>query len=63
VGGLLFAVNAQGKASYFTVHDLRELAMHPRLVEERRMTLDMKMTERQSMELRPTLRRRHGLSP
>jgi len=60
VGGLLFAVNAQGKASYFSVHDVRELAMHPRLVEEGRMTLEREMTERQSMALRPTLR--HGLS-
>jgi hypothetical protein len=60
VGGLLFAVNAQGKASYFPVHDVRELAMSPRLVVERRMTLKREMAQKLSMARRATLRQSHG---
>jgi hypothetical protein len=63
-GGLLFAVNAQGEPTYVPVRDVRELAMHPRLVQEHRLTLDREMTLERSLseevELKPSLY--HGLS-
>ena len=49
-GGLLFAVYAQGKPTYVPIRDVRELAMTPRLVLERRMTLDREMKQELSVE-------------
>lgn len=52
-GGLLFAVNAQGRASYTPIRDVRELAMEPQMVLERHLMLERERVREH--ELRPTL--------
>lgn len=63
-GGLLFAVSAQGKPSYIPIRDVRELAMTPRLVMERRIALERQRapTLARTEELRLRHTHGHGLS-
>ncbi len=63
-GGLLFALNAQGKPSYIPIRDVRELAMTPGQVMEHRMTLERGMAQTLSRAEELRLRQTHsyGLS-